>query len=126
VNDRGSAAVSVVGLAALVMVLMLALGDLTAFLLARAKAQTAADAAALAAAAELIPGRGPGPQAAAEKFAAANGASLLSCSCLPRSEAAVVYVAVPARFAILRAIGARRVLGRARAEVDLPGRSEER
>jgi secretion/DNA translocation related TadE-like protein len=125
-DDRGSAAVSVVGLVAMVMVLMLGLTDLAVFLLARAKAQTAADAAALAAAAELLPGKGPGPEAEAEKLAELNDASLLSCNCPARAESVVVYVAVSTRFAILRAIGAKQVIARARAELDLPGRGVER
>jgi secretion/DNA translocation related TadE-like protein len=120
-DDRGSAAVSVVGLVAMVMVLMLGLADLAAFLLARSKAQTAADAAALAAAAELLPGRGPGPETEAEKLAELNGASLVSCTCPPKAQSVVVYVSVPTRFAILRTIGAKQVIARARAEVDIPG-----
>jgi secretion/DNA translocation related TadE-like protein len=124
--DRGNVSISLLGLVAVVSILILGLGDLSVFLLARSKAQTAADAAALAAAAELLPGPGRGPAVEARRFAEANGATLLQCLCPPKDDAAVVRVSVPARFAILRAVGAYRVIGRARAEVDLVGLSRRR
>jgi secretion/DNA translocation related TadE-like protein len=125
-NDSGNASISVLGLVAVVAIFTLGLGDLSVYLLARAKAQTAADAAALAAAAELLPGSGRGPAVEARRFAEANGATLLQCLCPPRADAASVRVSVPARFAILRAVGADRVIGRARAEVDLGGLTKRR
>jgi secretion/DNA translocation related TadE-like protein len=123
--ERGNASISLLGLVAVVTVLILGLGDLAVFLLARSKAQTAADAAALAAAAELLPGPGVGGRGGstleARRFAEANGATLLECICRDPADAAMVRVSVPARFAVLRAVGADRVIGRAKAEVDLNG-----
>ncbi|MGH2811320.1 MAG: Rv3654c family TadE-like protein [Actinomycetota bacterium] len=118
-DERGSAAVSLLGLTAVVMALILGLADLTAFLLARANAQTAADAAALAAAGEMIPGPGGRPEAQASRFAGANGARLVECLCGRSKRSALVKVAVPVRFLVVRALGTEEVFARARAEVDL-------
>lgn len=105
------------GLMGLLLVLLLGLGDLGLFLLARAKAQTGADAAALAAAAELIPGSGGDPRAEGARFAAANGGRLLDYDADSPNRSVQVRVGVRARFTILRGIP--EVTARARAEVDL-------
>ncbi len=60
----------------------------------RARAQLAADAAALAAVAEAGPYGEGNHQAAAARFAAANGARLLECLCEPGTTAVQVRVAV--------------------------------
>ena len=59
--EHGSAAIAPLVAVAIVMVMLAGQGDLTSFFIARTRAQTAADAAALAAAAELIPGIGTDP-----------------------------------------------------------------
>lgn len=107
------------GLAGLVLVLFLALGDLGVFLLARAKAQTGADAAALAAAAELTPASLGDPRAEASRFASANGTRLLEYDSDSKNRSVQVRVGVRVRFTVLR--GVPEVTARARAEVDLAG-----
>jgi secretion/DNA translocation related TadE-like protein len=83
-------------------VLVLATADATRALLAVGRAQTAADAAALAAAQALVSPSGTGPQAAASRYAEANGGTLVSCRCEPGTTEATVEVAVPAgRFLLL-------------------------
>jgi secretion/DNA translocation related TadE-like protein len=119
-NDRGS--ISVVAAAVMVAMVMLALGcaDVARTLTAASTAQTAADAAALAAAQELaIPGK-ESPREAAADFAARNGAELLSCACDPGSRDAVVEVRVAVGRLLLFG-GDRVVSARARATVDVPG-----
>jgi Flp pilus assembly protein TadG len=78
--------------------------DLAAASTSRARAQVAADAAALAAVAEAGPyGEGQHERAAA-RFAAANGARLLECLCEPGATAVQVRVAVDDVVADARAI----------------------
>jgi Flp pilus assembly protein TadG len=70
----------------------------------RARAQTAADAAALAAAAESGPyGRGR-PQLEAQRFASANGAHVVECLCKPGATAMQVKVTVGEVSAQARAV----------------------
>lgn len=118
-NQRGSASITVVAGVIALMIIALALVDLGVFFIARARAQTAADAAALAAAAEAIPGSGRQPSEQARFFAQRNGGRLLRCRCLPGAGDVVVEVAVPADFTILGALGARDVTARARAAIEL-------
>lgn len=99
------------------MVVLLGLGDLGIFVLARSKAQTAADAAALAAAAELLPGSAGEPRDQARRFANANGAQLLECACTKGSESVLVRVGVEVHFGIIP--GPRDVTARARASVEI-------
>jgi secretion/DNA translocation related TadE-like protein len=83
-SEGGSAALALPVATVLVVVTSLALGDLGSLMVARARAQTAADAAALAAAVEIALGGPPGPDAPAEqarRLAAANGARLVFCRC---------------------------------------------
>ena len=107
--ERGG--VSIVMLAVLVFGLLLALGAarLGGALVARARAESAADAAALAAADRLALGGGAGgAHDAAARRAASNDARLVSCDCAGTSAAVVVEVDVPV-------LGVAR--GRAKAEV---------
>lgn len=67
-------------------------------------AQAAADAAALAAIAESLPGGGARPQLEALRFATANGARLLACLCVPGATAVQVTVAVGRAHASARAV----------------------
>ncbi len=92
-------------------------------LVGRARAETAADAAALAAADRLATGGGSAAaRVAAERTAVSNDARLVSCDCAGASAAVVVEVDLPPLLALF---GPAR--GRARAEVrpecviDLPG-----
>lgn len=79
---------------ALVLFLAAFTTDLAAASTLRARAQLAADAAALAAVAEAGPyGRGE-QEATAARFADANGARLLECLCEPGATAVQVRVAV--------------------------------
>lgn len=108
-SEGGAAALAIPVAVILVVVASLGLGDLGAFVVARARAQTAADAAALAAAVEIAlhgpQGQSPrrpgapgvpdkagvpdGPRASApgaaeeqaRRLAAANGARLVTCWC---------------------------------------------
>ncbi|MGF1616471.1 MAG: pilus assembly protein TadG-related protein [Acidimicrobiia bacterium] len=80
--DRGSATVVAALLVALVLVALVGLGSLTVLYGVRAEANNAADAAALAAAVATYPPAGAGdPRAEAARYAAANGAAVVSCDC---------------------------------------------
>jgi secretion/DNA translocation related TadE-like protein len=73
-------------------VLMLGVTDIGRVLVARERAQTAADSASLAAADELaLPSDGTPAEAAGEE-AAANHAQLVTCSCQPGDLEAIVEV----------------------------------
>lgn len=92
-RDRGSAGLLLCGVVATVAVLVFGLGRLAGGIRAKASAQTAADAAALAAAGELAEGRTAGDaERTASVTAAANGARLLRCECA--GPAVIVWVAV--------------------------------
>jgi secretion/DNA translocation related TadE-like protein len=108
--ERGAATIVVVGVFVLGMALMLGATRLGVAMLARARAETAADAAALAAADTLALGGDAGAandQAAA--VAEANGARLVGCDCSGRFATATVEVDVPVLGRVARA--------RSRAEV---------
>lgn len=123
-SDQGNVSLGVLSLAMMVMVLSLALADLGLYLLGRSKAQTAADAAALAAAAELVPGLGRrDPEGLARQFAGLNGGNLEQCVCGPGSREATVTVSVPVRFALLRLTGVRNAKAVAKADVQLSRRN---
>jgi secretion/DNA translocation related TadE-like protein len=112
-SERGG--VSIVMLAVLVIGLVLAGGAarLGGALVGRARAESAADAAALAAADRLALGDGAAAaRQAAASTAASNDARLLSCDCAGTSAAVVVEVDLPVWGAL---VGPAR--GRARAEV---------
>jgi secretion/DNA translocation related TadE-like protein len=107
--------VSIVMLAALVIGLLLALGAarLGGALVGRARADTAADAAALAAADALALGDGDtAAEQAARTTARSNGANLVSCACSGTTAEVVVEVDVPALSAL-----AGPARGHAKAEV---------
>jgi Flp pilus assembly protein TadG len=90
--------------------------DLFRVLDVKARAQTAADAAALAAARELAIPSPESTQEAAAQYATLNGATLQSCVCQRGSLEAVVAVEVPVRLVFLSST--RPVVGRARAVVE--------
>jgi secretion/DNA translocation related TadE-like protein len=118
-NDHGNASVAVVGGMAVVMVFILGLSDLAVFFIARTRAQTAADSASLAAAAELIPGIGEDPETKAREFATANGAELTSCECPMGGTVAQVSVAVPVNMTLSVFSDVKEVKASSRAEIDM-------
>jgi secretion/DNA translocation related TadE-like protein len=112
-RERGG--VSIVVLAVLVIGLLITAGAarLGGALVGRARAESAADAAALAAADRLALGGGPdAAHAAASRTAASNDARLVSCECAGATAEVVVEVDLPA---VLALFGPAR--GRAKAEV---------
>ena len=95
-REVGSAGLLLCGVVALMAALTLGLGRLATAALTRAKAQTAADAAALAAAGELAAGRTAGDaERTASVTAAANGARLLRCDCGGPAVVVEVTVTLP-------------------------------
>lgn len=110
---REGGSVTMLALALLIAAVVLAAGGarLGAALVLRARAETAADAAALAAADALALGRGAAASSEAARVAADdNGAVLLECRC--RGEVAQVLVRTVA------GVFGRTARARARAEVD--------
>jgi secretion/DNA translocation related TadE-like protein len=115
-GERGSVSVLVAAILFLAGALCLVSVDLARALEAKAQAQTAADAASLAAARELALATDQGPQAAAD-YAIRNGATLVSCQCAQGTYEAIVDVEVPVD---LLFVGSdRTVHAKARAIVDL-------
>jgi hypothetical protein len=81
-GEHGSATVLVATIVGLVLTAVIGLGSLTILYGARTEAGTAADAAALAAAVATYPPAGAGtPGAEAARYATANGAVVVSCTC---------------------------------------------
>ena len=118
-DERGSVSVVLAGGILVVLILVLGVSDLGRVLVARSRARTAADAAALAAAQELAIPSGRDPSALATQFARANGAELLACACGLGTFEALVEVRVPVGDLVLIP-GAPVTIARARAVVDLP------
>jgi secretion/DNA translocation related TadE-like protein len=92
--------------------------DLARVLVASARAQNAADSAALAAAQELALSGVRDPADVATEYAARNGAALVTCSCHEDGFEATVEVRVPIGSLLLFADD-RSVTSSARAEVTL-------
>jgi secretion/DNA translocation related TadE-like protein len=101
VSERGSVAILAIAAVALAIALAFGVARLGHAASDRARADTAADAAALAAAGALA--RGGDPASAAAATAASNGARLVRCSCGGTRPAVEVRVGA--------------ATGRARAEV---------
>ncbi len=101
-----------VAVIAMACVLVMSAGRLGGALTARARAETAADAAALAAADSLALGAFDAREQA-EAIAAAHGARLVSCECIGLAAEVVVEVDGPVAASLPRPARAR-----ARAEVD--------
>ncbi|HEV8628114.1 MAG TPA: Rv3654c family TadE-like protein [Acidimicrobiia bacterium] len=118
-GSAGSAGVLLCAVVALAAVLTLGLGRLATAGLAVARAQTAADAAALAAAGELAAGRTPGEaERIASLTASANGARLLRCDCGGSAVIVAVTVTLPASGP---ASGLVRAAARAELHPECPG-----
>jgi secretion/DNA translocation related TadE-like protein len=107
--------------AGILAVLVLAMGtaDLGRALVARSRARTAADGAALAAAQELALSTGREPSVFAADYAGRNGATLVSCACATGTYDVTVEVSVPVGDLML-VPGSPVVTADARALVDLP------
>ena len=118
-DERGSASVVAAGILVAVMVLALGAADLARVFVAAARAQTAADAAALAAAQSLaLPGEMEPPRAA-DDLAARNGARVRSCVCETGTFEARVEVEAPVGRLFLSPDDLV-VTARARAVVEVP------
>jgi uncharacterized membrane protein len=103
VRDDGFVSAIVLALLALAGLLCLAIADAANVLVSRARVQSAADAASLAAAVAQWPfaSRDEAPDEAAERTAVANGATLESCECPPRGASATVTVSMATRIRML-------------------------
>jgi secretion/DNA translocation related TadE-like protein len=93
--ERGSVSVVMIAVLVLGLVLAMAAGRLGGAMIAKGRAETAADAAALAAADALALGRGStAAVAAAHETATHNDATLVRCSCTGSVADVVVEVRV--------------------------------
>jgi inhibitor of cysteine peptidase len=118
-DERGSVSLVAVGLIVLTAILALLFVDLLHVVAAKGSAQTAADAAALAAAQELVIPSDRSPADVAAEYVAINGGQLVSCRCDPGTTEAVVVVA---RTVTLPFLGGNRTLhASARAVVGTGG-----
>jgi secretion/DNA translocation related TadE-like protein len=115
-REAGSVSILAAGIMVLVAVLSLVCVDLLRAIDGVARAQTAADAAALAAAQELALPTGQDPDALASEFAERNGATLVSCACASGTGDAVAEVEVTVAFVLLGPD--RAIRSRARAVVE--------
>ena len=115
-GQRGSVSLLAAAGAVVVLSMALAVADVTVALLTRSRAQTAADAAALAAAQELVVPTNGDPEAMAREYADRNGAELTVCECDVGGGEAVVEVRIPIDGLVLLPDG-RVVTARARAVV---------
>jgi secretion/DNA translocation related TadE-like protein len=119
-EERGSVSVVIAGVLAASIVLGLGAADVTAVLSVASEAQTAADAAALAAAQELAVPTETLPEDVARAFAEANGGMLVSCTCARDTRDAEIEVSLPVGPLLLFGDD-RFVVARAHAVVDVPG-----
>lgn len=117
-NERGSVTLIAAASLAFAAILSAFGADVTRAIAARGRVQTAADAAALAAAQELIVPSDRPPEEVAAEYAERGGARLESCSCDPASDEIVVAVALDVELPLLGQT--RTVRARARAVVDVP------
>ena len=118
-SEQGSVSVVVAAAVGMALVVTMGAADVGRALIARSRAETVADLAALAAAQELALPSGTEPGVFAADYAGRNGARLESCSCAEGTSEATVRVAVPVR-GFLLPLADRDVIGIARAVVDLP------
>lgn len=119
-SERGSVSILVAAVVAALLVIAMGAADVVRVLATAARAQTAADAAALAAAQTMaIPEGDVTPADHARTYAARNGADLTACVCEPESFEATVTIVVPVGPLFL-STDDRAVTAIARAIVDLP------
>ena len=119
-TERGSVSILMASGALLLSVFALGVADLGAMLLTRARAQAAADAAALAAVMRQAPalGQDGAPADAARDTAEANGAKLEGCECEIGQASATVEVTMHPRIAFVIPWRDRIVHARSRAELN--------
>lgn len=121
-SDQDGTVVAMLGvvLAALGLVTVLIV-DVAAYLAAASRAQAAADAGALAAAAATDPRTGASrdPTASVEQVVAVTGARLERCECRSGGGRVTVHVSVPVPALVVTRLAARRVTATASAEVRL-------
>ena len=118
-RERGSVSVVVAAVVLMALVMSVGLADMARVLVARSHARTAADAAALAVAQELVLPSGADPAQVAAQYAAKNGAVLTECACTAGTFEDTVTVSITVE-GFLLITGARTVTARARAVVDVP------
>ena len=118
-RERGSVSVVVAAVVLIALVMSVGLADLARVLVARSHARTAADAAALAVAQELVLPSGADPAQVAAQYAERNGADLTDCICAAGTFEDTVTVSITVE-GFLLITGARTVTARARAVVDVP------
>lgn len=118
-RERGSVSVVVAAIVLVALALSLGVSDIGRVLVARSRARTAADAAALAAAQELALPTGRDPAEVARGYAGRNGGVLEACTCAAGTFDATVTVSITIGGLFLVA-GDRTVRAAARALVDLP------
>ena len=123
-REHGSVSVVTAAVVLLALVLSLGVADVARVLVARSRARTAADAAALAVAQDLVVPSGVTLSDIAADYATLNGAQLSACVCEPGTLEATVTVSIQVDGFLLVA-GERTVQARARAVVDLPEGAEE-
>jgi len=93
-GQRGSVSLVLAAGMGVALVLTLGVADLGTVLTARARARSAADAAALAAAQESVLPTGVDPAALASDYAARHGAVVVTCACAAGTLETVVEVRV--------------------------------
>ncbi len=93
-SERGAVSLVTAAVAGMALVLAMGAADVARVLVASARAQTAADSAALATAQELAIPSGRDPAAVAADYAGKNGGSLVACRCDPGTFEATVTVSV--------------------------------
>jgi hypothetical protein len=119
-SERGTISVFFAATSLLLAFTSLAVADVGSMLHARARAQAAADAAALAAVVQQAPilGQGDDPEGAAREAAELGGAILLDCECEVGTTDATVDVEVLPRLSFLQGWSGRRARATARAHLD--------
>lgn len=118
-SERGSVSVVVAAAVGMALVVTMGAADVGRALVARSRAEAAADLAALAAAQELALPSGLAPAEVAATYAERNGARLVACTCPPGASEATVRVVLYVR-GFLLPLPDRSVIAVARAVVDLP------
>jgi secretion/DNA translocation related TadE-like protein len=120
VSERGTISIVAVTGALILCLGALAAADLGSMLLARARAQSAADSAALAAVVAEAPilGQGDDPETAARTEAARNGSQLIRCDCASGDTVATVEVSVVPRLTFLSGWFGSHVHAEGRAALD--------
>jgi secretion/DNA translocation related TadE-like protein len=119
-RERGSVTVVAAVVIGIALICTMGVADVAKALVARAHAQAAADAAALAAAQEMAVPGGSDPASAAAEYAGRNAATIVSCDCSVGATEATVRVSLPVG-SLLLLPDDRTVTAAARAVVDVPG-----